>query len=236
MRKIIASLITVSLFLGIGIAISPSFAEETKNYLRLYNQFLRNLEKQNDVPEVGGQAEETVDETTVLIQEEPTAPAVSEISMVGTIYRNESGNYFIRLEDKQRGDPDPRVYGTELSNEIVGAVVFDRVQLLGVPAYYNGVEIGISVTKLVVLTDKAPEPAVEDPTTEVVEDIPATQTFTGLIFIEDGRAYLLGEDATRLLLNSDLWRMAFENAWKGEVAVKGYLTPNGGIYYSDISR
>ena len=237
MKKTAALFIALFIFTSSVIQVVNAQTEESKNYLRLYNQFIRNLDKQRLEQEAGTTNEEQAampGTPSVEMRDKPDVPKTGEFSITGKIYRNDQGAYFIRPEGKEKGSKelDPRVFGRKLSNAIVGAVVFGRVQLIGNTAFYNGKEVGISVKRIVVLSGVAPEYSGVVPT----KPMPPLAMFSGKIYLENGRAYLYDGEVSRILLNRDNWELAFQNAYKGEVKIKGYLTGNGGIRYVEISK
>lgn len=259
MKKLLS--LSLALITGLSMAFwQPAMAQDDlENYSRLYNEF---LERFGDEPESEPEPESDVqeaDEPSVSDDEdekipapepqEAVSPASEQISLIGQVFRSE-GSYFILLE----GDGTKRVYGHALADDIVRSVVHPRVQLLGQPAYFNGVEVGISVEKIIVLEprEETKEPAEEpeEPVKEEKKPVKAPEAekpsldeksyFGEIVILEGGTPHLVttvdGKKRYYRLLNKVDWLIAFQNAYKGDVEVRGVLYDNEFLRYSEILR
>ena len=106
MKKTAALFIALFIFTSSVIQVVNAQTEESKNYLRLYNQFIRNLDKQRLEQEAGTTNEEQAampGTPSVEMKDKPDVPKTGEFSITGKIYRNDQGAYFIRPEGKENG-------------------------------------------------------------------------------------------------------------------------------------
>ncbi|MGE3278309.1 MAG: hypothetical protein AB7J40_00655 [Candidatus Altimarinota bacterium] len=240
-----------SWLLGIALALfllAPLSAHaQSTEAERLYQEFLEILKSQES------QTQQPSSQPAVMPQEDvqvniPATPAVrepqktSDYSLTGRVSRAEGGRYFITTDEKP--SRVLRVYGTKTAKEVMHSVVYEKVQLIGEKAFYNGKEVGISANQVVPLVvnpstpKKTPEVA-KTPAPEV-KMMHQESVFTGEIEVAEGKAYLVMMEnkkrITRRLLNEADWKKAFQMAFKGTVRVKGFLTESGAIRYSEITR
>jgi len=220
----------------------PTTQAQSDDYSRLYEEFLRNLQQQ------GTTTPSTTSTTT------PTPPKAepvksqpkvetSQYSLSGKVTRGDDGRYFITTDEKP--SRVLRVYGQDLSKEIIQSIVHDKVQLIGEKAFFNGKEVGISVKKIVILSagkQQVTKPLVTKPEPVKPAQKPTMHqemTFRGTIEVSsEGNPFLVTVEnkkrVTHRLLNQDDWKKAYQYAYKGEVTVRGYKNEAGAIRYSDI--
>lgn len=252
------SLLFSAAFLIAAVGFSSSVQAQSDEYSRLYEEFLKRLQQEQGsetmqpaptTPTTTTVPPTTTKPTTTTPKPEvKTQPKVktSMYSVTGKVTRSADGRYFIATDEKP--SRTLRVYGQEAAKEIMQAVVYESVQLIGEKAYFNGKEVGISATKVVPLSMKAtttkttPVKATSAPKPEP-KKTPMMQetTFMGEIEVSSsGNPFLVMTEGkkrtTHRLLNSTEWKMAFQHAYKGMVKVKGYMTEAGAIRYSNISK
>jgi len=243
-------LLSTSLALMFGVSVlplaTPTMAQ-SDDYARLYQEFLQRIEQTSDTPV-------TQPATTTPAVQPTTAPVVApqprvqsqvrtnDYSLVGKVTRDENGAYFIHLADKP--GYHYRVYGEDNAKDIMNAVKYAKVQLIGKKAYFNGKHVGISANRVVVL-EYYPEKAMKNTPAPapVVQQMPMyTETvYVGRIEISaEGHPYLKVQqgkaEMTYRLVNREMWKMAFEYAYKGDVRVRGWMNEKHVIRYSSITR
>jgi hypothetical protein len=256
--KKISYLLSAALIATFVSSITAPVQAQSDEYSRLYEEFLKRLQQEQNsdtetTPTTSTPAQEIKPTTTApkpeVVKAQPKVKT-DMYSVTGRITRSTDGRYFISTDEKP--SRNLRVYGQELSKEIIQSVVYDSVQLIGEKAYFNGKEVGISVRKLVPLSGGK-----EAMTTMTTKTTPATVTpkpeptktpiyhqemnFMGEIEISsEGNPFLVMTENkkrfTHRLLNSADWKKAFQNAYKGSVKVRGYMTEAGAIRYSEITR
>ena len=249
------SLLFSAAFLLATVGISTPAQAQSDEYSRLYEEFLKRLQQEQSSENVQPTTPAPTATTTTTSPKTPssTTPEVktqpkvktSMYSVTGRVTRSADGRYFVATDEKP--SRTLRVYGQETAKEIMQSVVYDSVQLIGERAYFNGKEVGISVRQVVPLSANAistktvattPAPKPEPKPAPVINK---EMTFSGEIEVSsEGNPFLVMTEGkkrtTHRLLNSTEWKMAFQNAYKGMVKVKGYMTETGAIRYSNISK
>jgi len=238
---------SLSLLPGILVAfllVPASAHAQVSETQRLYDEFLQLLQ-QNVTPDEQSSSQEQgveiniVEPVPTTTAPQPKAPVkTAQYSVSGKVTRADGGKYLITTDEKP--SRILRVYGTKSAKEVMHSVVYEKVQLIGEKAFFNGKEVGISVQQVVPLevapvkmVKEAPKPKAEKPVMKHQE-----KTYTGTIETSQGKAYLvMMENKKRVLyrlLNEKDWKVAFQKAYKGQVTIRGFMTENGAIRYSSI--
>jgi len=244
---------SASLFIGIllGLVLIPSSAHAQQD--TLYEEFLKLLNEQQNTPSQTNEiniTEPAPSEPIKAISEVQAPVKTGQYSLSGILTRDENGRYFITTDEKP--PRVLRVYGQKTAKEIMHAVVYLKVQLIGEKAFYNGKEVGISVQKVVPLTSSAVKTATPAKKMSVAK-APLNDwnmgTYSGKIIVnEKGQLFLqrvdekgnvmkmVGRPMEYRLVNSVNWKAPYAFVGKGIARVNGSINDKRWVIrYNDVN-